>query len=245
MSSVPFSSSFRLRAVTAVSTRLLALALVAAEALPAFAVDTGVSTKIGFESAYVSYGTKFSENTVVPMFDAYAGDYYVGIWGYLPMDKDAGGYDFDGEWDFFAGRTIKISDLVSMDLGGTLYQYPGVTSGANTFEGFFWLNLALPLEPKLKLYYDFTISNWIGEIMVSRSISLSKQTAFNLTGRVGFRQPKGMESWNYATATLDWVYSFNDRAQFSLGVRVTDNTDNVAVGHGFRCWYGTSIGYSW
>ena len=224
-----------------------ALLLLAAMIFPAVAsaADKGVTTKLGFESAYVSYGTKFAENVVVPMFDAYSGDYYAGIWGYLPLDKDGGGYDFDGEWDFFAGRTFKLSPIVSLDLGGTLYEYPGVTVDSNTFEGFLWLNFDLPLQPKLKLYYDFTIDNWIGEFMVSRSLELSPRTELLVTGRAGFRRPEGSTEWYYAAATLDWVYKLNDKAQWAVGVRITDNTNNNAVGHGFRSWWGTSLAYSW
>ena len=227
------------------SSRLFLLACAALLAPRTMAADSGVTTKLGFESAYVSYGTKFSENTFVPMLDAFHGDYYAGIWGYLPIEKGGGGYVFDGEWDFFAGRTVKLNKLVSLDLGGTIYQYPGVTTDAVTFEGFVWLNLELPLKPKLKLYYDFTISNWIGEVMIAHSVPLTKKTAFSFSGHYGFRQPHASDAWFYGTVKADWVYSITEKSQFSLGVRGTNNTDRASVGHGFEAWYGTAFGYSW
>jgi hypothetical protein len=207
--------------------------------------ESGVTTKLGFESAYVCYGTKYCENLAIPMVDAFAGDYYAGLWGYLPLDKDGGGYDFDGEWDLFAGRTLKLSDLVSIDAGATVYQYPGVTKDSVTCEGFLWLNLNLPLKPKCKLYYDLTIANWIGEVMVAHSIPLGQRTALAISGHAGFRQPNNQARWYYATAKLDLVVNLGAKAQWSVGVRGTDNTDRAATGHGFRGWYGTALGYAW
>jgi hypothetical protein len=240
------SSCFRRPAAPVTLARtLLLLAIATVFSARAAAADKGVTTKLGFETSYVSYGTKFAENVFVPMIDAFNGDYYAGIWGYMPVNKDGGGYDFDGEWDFFAGRTLKLNKLVSIDVGGTLYQYPGVTTDATTFEGFFWLNFALPLQPKLKLYYDFTINNWIGETMISHSLPLSKKTALNLTGRVGFRRPEHTDAWLYATATMDWVYQVTEKTQWAVGARMTNNTDHTAVGHSFHSWVGSSFTYTW
>lgn len=207
--------------------------------------ESGVTTKLGFESAYVCYGTKYCNNAVIPMVDAFTGDLYAGLWGYLPLDKDGGGYDFDGEWDLFAGRTVKLSSLVSLEVGGTLYQYPGVTKDAVTFEGFLWLDLELPLKPKCKLYYDLTISNWIGEVMVAHSVPLGKRTALAISGHAGFRQPNNHDRWYYATAKVDLTFNLGPKAQWSVGVRGTNNTDHTATGHGFRGWYGTALAYPW
>lgn len=207
--------------------------------------ESGVTTKLGFESAYVCYGTKYCDNAVIPMVDAFTGDYYAGLWGYLPLDKGGGGYAFDGEWDLFAGRTLKLSDLVSLDAGGTVYQYPGVTKDSVTFEGFLWLNLKLPLKPKGKLYYDLTIANWIGEVMIEHSVPLGKRAALAISGHAGFRQPNNRNHWYYATAKLDLVVNLGEKAQWSVGVRGTDNTDRTATGHGFRGWYGTALGCAW
>ena len=79
------------------------LALLLTLAPRAHAVD--VSTKLGFESKYVSYGTKFADETWVPMLDVSQGDYYAGIWGYIPTHTQK---SFEGEWDFFGGRTLRI-----------------------------------------------------------------------------------------------------------------------------------------
>lgn len=222
---------------------LLRLLSISAAGLPLLqAADRGVTAKMAYESAYVSYGVRYAKSTFVPMIDAFAGDYYAGIWGFLPPDSYEG---FKGEWDIFGGRTIKMNDLVSIDVGGTLYHYPESPYWANTFEGFFWLNFALPLKPKLKLYYDFTISNWIGEAMVSHSLPLSKKTSFSLSGHFGFRQPNNFQKVYYATAKADLVYSLSEKAQLSIGIRGTDNSKHWAVGHGLIGWFGTSLGYTW
>lgn len=203
-----------------------------------------ITSKVGFESAYVSYGTKFAENVVVPMVDISKGDLYAGVWGYLPIDKGAGGYVFDGEWDFFVGQTIQVNDRLSIDAGVTVYQYPGVDVDSVTLEGFLWLSLKAPLNPKLKLYYDFTNENWIGELAVDHTFSLNKQWGVLVGGFAGFRKNQSVDRWFYATMKADLIYSYSEKTQFSIGVRGTDNTDHLAVGHGSRAWYGVRASHT-
>lgn len=220
--------------------RLNLLVLLTVLAKTCFAVD--VSTKLGFESAYVTYGTKFSEETWVPMIDVSQGDYYAGIWGYIPTHTQK---SFEGEWDFFAGRTLKVNKLLSFDVGATVYRYPRTDVDNTTLEGFLWVNLDTPLSPKLKLYYDVIVKNWIGEIMVSHTIPFNKTTALALEGHGGFRRPDYHKEWYYAMAKADLVFSLNEKTKLLVGVRTTNNTDHAAVGHGVVNWYGMSLGYSW
>jgi hypothetical protein len=210
--------------------------------LPGMCLAVDVSTKLGFESVYVTYGTKYSEETWVPMIDVSQGDYYAGIWGYIPTHLQK---SFEGEWDFFAGRTLKVNKLVSFDVGATVYQYPRTDVDATTLEGFLWLNLDAPLSPKLKLYYDVTVKNWIGEVMISHTFPLNKTTALAFEGHGGFRHPEHHKEWYYATAKADVVFTLSEKGKFSIGLRSTDNTDHAAVGHGLVNWYGLTYGYSW
>jgi len=216
------------------------LALLLAFAHPASAVD--VSTKLGFESKYVSYGTKFAEETWIPMLDVSQGDYYVGIWGYIPTHTQK---SFEGEWDFFGGRTLHLNKIVSFDVGATVYHYPRADVDATTLEGFFWVNFDTTLSPKLKLYYDCVVHNWIGELMVSRSFKLNNKTSLVVEGHGGFRRPDWHEAWFYTTVKADVIYAVNDRTNFAIGVRGTNNTDHDAVGHGFEQWFGVSLGRTW
>lgn len=220
--------------------RLPFLLLPLALAHSVFAVD--VSTKLGFESKYVTYGTKFAEETWVPMVDISQGDYYAGIWGYVPTHTRKA---FEGEWDFFAGRTLKLNKLVSFDVGATVYHYPRTDVDDTTLEGFFWVNLALPLNPKLKLYYDFTVKNWIGEVMVSHSVRLNKTLSLAFTGHAGFRRPEYHEAWYYGTVKTDLVYALSDETNLAAGFRSTNNTDHAAVGHALENWFGITFARSW
>jgi uncharacterized protein (TIGR02001 family) len=203
------------------------------------------TTNLGFESAYVSYGTKFSENTLMPKLDFGRGDLYAGVWGYLPIDKGGGGYVFDGEWDFFGGRTLKLNDVFSLDLGGTLYQYPGVTTDEFTFEGFLGLTANVPFKPTAKLFYDFTIENWIGELAFSHEAALVNKVALVSSARVGFRRPLRSDPWLYATLQLDLSYPLGERGKLLIGPRLTHNSDNDAVGHGVETWWGVAAVRSW
>ncbi len=220
--------------------RLNFIALILVLANTCFAVD--IATKVGFESAYVSYGTKFAEETWIPMLDISQGDYYAGIWGYLPTQKKK---SFEGEWDFFAGRTLKVNKLLSFDLGATVYRYPRTDVDNTTVEGFLWVNFDTTLSPKLKLFYDATVKNWIGEAMVAHTFALNKTTAFLLEGRGGFRRPESHQEWYYASAKADVVFTLSPKAKLSIGLRSTNNTDKAAVGHGLVNWYGMNLGYSW
>lgn len=201
-----------------------------------------VSTKLGFESAYVSYGTKFAEETWVPMLDVSQGDYYAGIWGYLPTQTRK---SFEGEWDFFAGRTIRASKLVSFDVGATVYRYPRTDVDNTTLEGFAWLNFDTVLSPKLKLYYDVVVRNWIGELQVQHTLPLDRGTSLILEGHVGFRRPESHEAWYYATAKADLAFTIDAKTKLMVGVRSTDNTDRKAVGHGQVNWFGITLARNW
>jgi len=220
--------------------RLPLLVLALAVAPSVWALD--VSTKLRFESKYVSYGTKYAEETWAPMIDLSQGDYYAGIWGYIPTHPRKA---FEGEWDFFAGRTLKLNPLVSFDFGATVYHYPRTAVDDTTLEGFVWVNLAGPLSPKLKLYYDFTVQNWIGELLVSHTVSLSQSTALVLTGQAGFRRPDHHDAWNYGTVQADVVYSINEKTTLAVGLRSTNNTDHDAVGHAVENWFGLTLARSW
>jgi len=220
--------------------RLNFLALILVLASTCFAVD--VSTKVAFESAYVSYGTKFAEETWTPKLDISQGDYYAGVWYYLPAQRQK---SFEGEWDFFAGRTIKANKLLSFDLGATVYRYPRTDVNNTTLEGFLQVNFDTTLSPKLKLFYDVTIKNWIGEAVVAHTLTLNQTTALELGGYVGFRRPDSQKEWYYATAKADLVFTLSPKAKLSIGLRSTNNTDKAAVGHGLVNWFGTTLGYSW
>lgn len=220
--------------------RLNLLVLLLGLAPTCFAVD--VTTKLGFESTYVTYGTKFSEETWVPMIDVSQGDYYAGIWGYIPTHTKK---SFEGEWDFFAGRTLKLNKLVSLDVGATVYQYPRTDVDATTLEGFLWVNFDLPLSPKLKLFYDVTVKNWIGEAMIAHTFALNKTTALAFAGHAGFRRPDYHKEWYYATAKADLVFTLSPKTKLFVGLRSTNNTDEAAVGHGLVNWYGMSISHAW
>ena len=215
---------------------LLSLALTPS----AFAVD--VVTKLGFESKYVTYGTKYAEETWVPMVDISQGDYYAGIWGYIPTHPQK---SFEGEWDFFAGRTLKLNKLVSFDVGATVYHYPRTDVDDTTLEGFLWVNFAAPLNPKLKLYYDFTVKNWIGELMISHTVPLNKTTGLVFAGHAGFRRPDYHDVWYYGTVKADLVYTINEKTTLAAGLRSTNNTDHAAVGHAVENWFGLTLARTW
>jgi len=201
-----------------------------------------VSTKLAFESKYVSYGTKYAEETWVPMVDVSQGDYYAGIWGYIPTHTQK---SFEGEWDFFAGRTLKLNKIVSFDVGATVYHYPRTDVGATTLEGFLWVNFEAPLSPKLKLYYDFDVHSWIGEIMISHAVNFNKTTSLVLEGHGGFRRPENQPEWYYGTVRADVVFALSEKSKFAIGVRSTNNTNHGAVGHAVENWFGSSVSYSW
>ncbi len=209
-------------------------------AVPACLAD--ISTKLGFESAYVTYGTRYAAETWVPMIDFSQGDYYAGIWGYVPFQPSK---SFEGEWDFFAGRTIKATKLVSFDVGATVYRYPRTEVDDTTLEGFVWLNFDTALSPKLKLYYDVTVDNWIGEIQLQHAIPLKPVANLVFSGHAGFRKPTHRAEWYYATAKIDLAFNIDPKTTLSIGTRITANTDQDAVGHRTISWYGACISRSW
>ncbi|MEI8089747.1 MAG: TorF family putative porin [Opitutaceae bacterium] len=208
----------------------------------AFAEEISGTTKIGFESNYVTYGTRYSEATISPMIDISKGSYFAGVWGYIPQKPTK---DFEGEWDYFAGKNTKINNLISFDIGATVYKYPRTDVDPVTVEGFLYLNLNLPANPKIKLFHDVVVNNWIGEVEISHTFKLNNIFGILLKGQAGFRNPENHSAWYYATASADILINLNSKTVVMCGARATDNTDHVAVGHGLHEWYGLSAAYNW
>jgi hypothetical protein len=207
-----------------------------------FGEGISATTKLALESNYVSYGTRFSKATISPMLDISKGSYFAGVWGYLPEKPNK---SFEGEWDFFAGKTAKINNLLSFDIGATIYKYPRADVDPVTLEPFLYVSFSTPAKPKLKLFYDVVVKSWIGESEVSHTFKLTDIVGLTFEGRFGFRRPETHSAWYYTTAKADIVFTLNQNTVISVGGRVTNNTNHTMVGHGLLNWYGVSIARSW
>ena len=191
-------------------------------AVSANAQDLSISTTVGYESTYVFRGTELADDIFHGAVDIAFLDFYAGIWTAQPI---TGGED--NEIDFYAAYGFAASDLVSIDLGGTLYYYPEAGSSADetTFEAYIGAAFDVILMPAVYVYYDFDLEVLTLEGSAGYSVPLSDVTSFDLGAYLGYIEPDEGEGQYYLGSTADVCYSFTVTSSGSIGIRFSNLKD--------------------
>ena len=192
------------------------------------AQDLSITSTVGYESVYVFRGVELADDIFHGSVDLSYADFYAGIWTAQPITGSQA-----NEVDFYAGYGFAISDLVSLDVGGTLYYYPEAGSGdETTFEAYIGAAFDVMLSPAAYLYYDFDLEIITLEASAGYSIPLSDATSFDLGAYAGYQNagdsdnynfddsPEGDQHW-YTGATAEVSYSFSENASGAIGIRAT------------------------
>ncbi|MEM9025832.1 MAG: TorF family putative porin, partial [Verrucomicrobiota bacterium] len=191
-------------------------------AVSANAQELSITSTVGYESVYVFRGAELADDIFHGAVDLSYGDFYAGIWTAQPI---TGGQD--NEIDFYAGYGLAVSDLVSLDFGGTVYYYPEIGEGGDetTFEAYIGAAFDVLLSPAAYIYYDFDLEVLTLEGSIGYSVPLSDDTSFDLGGYLGDIEPDEGDSQFYVGATADVSYTFTENASGSVGIRVSDLED--------------------
>ncbi|NRA27948.1 MAG: hypothetical protein HRU10_11960 [Opitutales bacterium] len=207
-------------------------AIVAAFAVAsASAQELSISTTVGYESTYIFRGAELADDIFHGSVDFAYGDFYAGIWTAQPITESQA-----NEIDFYAGYGVAVSDLVSLDFGGTIYYYPEAGSGdESTFEAYIGAAFDVLASPAIYVYYDFDLEWVTVEGSVGYSIPLSEEASFDLGGYIGYIDGDDIDGGYYVGATADISYTFTDYASGSIGIRVSDLDDDLG-GDGEFYW---------
>lgn len=190
--------------------------------LSAQAQELSVSSTVGFESVYAFRGSKLANEIFHGSVDVGYDNFYGGIWTAQPITDSE-----PNEVDFYVGYEFAASELIAIDLGGTLYYYPeaGASEDESTFEAYIGASFDTVLSPSVYFYYDFDLETYTVEGSISHKYKIAKSLYLKHKAYLGGYDPEGGKSKYYFGAKSDLVYKFNDAASGSIGIRFSDKED--------------------
>jgi uncharacterized protein (TIGR02001 family) len=195
---------------------LAALATGASLSAQAPASSYSVTVDFPYTTKYVFRGMELAKGAFQPSVKLTAGDFYAGIWGSAPVDR---GYEL--EIDYFAGYGVKLGEGWSLDIGATLYSYPGLDVGdKTTFEPFVGVNGSFgDLSSATYAYYDFTLDVFTVQEVLTYGIKVSDKVTLNVSATLGHASPDSGSGYTYYGAGLSLPYKLTDAATVTAGVQ--------------------------
>ncbi len=186
-----------------------------------FAQDVSVSTSIDYVTEYIFRGSQLGESSVQPGVEVAIGNFTVGGWASTGIGENS--ILSGDEFDLYAGYSVGLSDLVSLDLGATYYHYPQGGSflatedgAAGTYEVGASLGFDTAFSPSISAYYDLTIEAFTLEGGIGHSIAAGDKTSFDLGLTAGLVDGDGF-SYEYGQASASLGYSFTDDVSAYVG----------------------------
>ncbi|WP_164976071.1 TorF family putative porin [Oleiharenicola lentus] len=218
---------------------LTGASLSADESAPASSYN--VTADFSYATKYVFRGIEYAEGAFQPSIKLTTGDFYIGVWSSLPADRG-----YEAEVDYYAGYGLKLSDSVSLDVGATVYHYPGLdVPGADeaTFEGYAGITGSVEgVNLGLYLYNDFTLDVVTVQGNLGYSIPVNDTVSLSFTASLGHAKPDGGDGYTYYSAGLALPYKLSDAASLTLGVNwASHDLDGVEDNH---AWANVGFSYT-
>jgi uncharacterized protein (TIGR02001 family) len=219
----------------------LLAALVSGAALSAAdapASSYNITADFTYTTKYVFRGVQLAKGAFQPSVKLTSGDFYLGVWNSSPVDK---GYEL--EFDYYAGYGFKLPNNWSLDVGATLYSYPGLDVGdKSTFEPYLGLNGSFGgVTSATYLYNDFTLDIFTIQEVLGYSVPIDDKTSLNLSATLGRVEAKGGGGYTYYGIGATIPYKLSDKSTVTVGAQYADhNIDGLEGGH----FWGT-LGYTY
>lgn len=224
----------------------LGAALGVSSASAAWVEDLSATATVAFESNYVFRGgQQYNDNWAVqPGLDfslpVFEGSAYVGYWGSYAYGNSSSQGTF-AESDWYIGYGQDLTEYVSIDGGFTYYGFSNSAQDAwkeiylgLSFDGL--MPEGFELSPAVYAYYNFsgdalTVEGSIGhsfsleQLDPNLGLDLGAYLAYVDFGDANGDQVAGSPSQDYIYygASADLVYTLNDVASVSAGVRYAGN----------------------
>ena len=190
-----------------------------------------VTVDFPYASKYVFRGVQYAKGSLQPSVKLTSGGFYAGIWMNAPLDK---GYEL--EIDYFAGYNFTLKEGWTLDLGATLYSYPGLdVPGADktTFEPYLGLNGSFgSVTSATYAYYDTTLEVFTAQQTFGYSIPLDEKASLNVSGTIGHASPDSGSGYTYYGLGATIPYKLSDKATVTAGVQyASHDLDGVDDSH--------------
>ena len=213
----------------------------------ASAQETAVSYEIGakYITEYVFRGQEVADDAAVTTLKANIGDFTAGTALILPTDNDVQG---GKEYDFNLGYGVDLNEMVSADVGYTLYYYPNQSAGIlddplqeHTSELSLALGFDIQLSPKVCVFYDLDLETLGVQLDVGYSLELAsvENTTLDFAAYVGIADVDDSQgeaaSWAYGGVSATLNHAISENGNVGLGVSYDasdeDEEDENIVGH--------------
>lgn len=188
-----------------------------------------VTVDFPYASKYVFRGVQYAKGSLQPSVKVTSGDFYFGIWANAPLDR---GYEL--EVDYFVGYGIKLKEGWSLDLGATLYSYPGLDVGdKTTFEPYLGLNGSLgSVTSGTYAYYDTKLEVFTAQQTFGYSVPLDEKASLNISATLGHASPDSGSGYTYYGLGATLPYKLNDKATVTVGAQyASHDLDGVDDSH--------------
>jgi len=218
--------------------------------------DISVSVSVDYVSEYVFRGVSFARGAVQPGIEISTGGFTAGVWSSAALgEASAAAGD---EIDVYAGYSWDFSEIISADVGATIYHFPDVDGSlfdfgdASTFEVYGGLSLGTTLSPSIYAYYDLDLEAFTLEGGVSHSLPIAEKTSLDLGLTAGFVTADGPGDYEYGVASASLGYGFTDDvsayigANYSLSSEDTlrfkvDGTGSAFTSDDNLLWFGVGV----
>ena len=137
------------------------------------------------------------------------------------------------EIDVYGGYSWGLSDIISADVGFTIYHFPDLEGslvdfgGASSFEVYGGLGFDTVFAPSLYAYYDFDLEAFTGEASISHSVPLADKTSLDLGLTGGFVTADGGGDYQYGLATAAIGYGFSDDVSGYIGANFSLSSEDT------------------
>jgi uncharacterized protein (TIGR02001 family) len=184
-----------------------------------------------YATKYVFRGVQYADDAIQPSVKLTSGDFYAGIWASAPLDK---GYEL--EIDYYAGYGFKLQEGWGLDLGATVYSYPGLNgTGVDkaTFEPYLGLNGSFGAVTSASyLYYDTTLEVMTVQQTFGYAIPVDDKTSVNISATLGHANPSGGDGYTYYGVGATVPFKVSDKATITVGAQyASHDLDGVDDGH--------------
>ena len=193
--------------------------------------DVSVSVSVDYVSEYVFRGVSFARGAVQPGIEISKGGFTAGVWTSAAIgEASAAAGD---EIDVYAGYSWDLNDVVSADVGATIYHFPDVEGSlfdfgdASTIEVYAGASFDTALAPSLYGYYDIDLEAFTIEGGVSHSLPLTEKTSLDLGATAGLVTADGGGDYQYGAASASVGYGFSDDVSAYIGANYSISSEDT------------------
>jgi uncharacterized protein (TIGR02001 family) len=226
--------------------------------------NVSIKTEFALESEAIKRGIQLTDHAFQVGAELQADAFYGGVWTNQPIDTHSNKDEFESEIDLYLAYLWNVDDIWTFDVGFIYYAFPEQGGAGREVEGVdrsreikIGVIADVLLSPAVYCYYDFDLEQTVVELSgnYKYEIDFCPNSSLQFNGNIGVVQAndiyagqtstKKENGYIYWTLMADWMYSLNDKANASIGVRYSGNNDGTSPingkNHEGNLWWGVAL----